>query len=239
MAGWTLLTRDALQTAMQGQWDDVNKEWAPGFGTWADWAEPLVEDMVEAFLGRRVGEAAGIVEWHGSEDDREVYLDRTPVQAVTEVRYDPTGGYGQVAGSFGTDTVLVAGTDYYLALDGGGATAGWSDSGRLVRQNSNWGFSTRWDRNLLTPRKVPSDGTIKVTYTGGYPVAKVPGAVSQAVALAVARVWQFTPQPVIVNYEMWGGYSYSHSLSFNMAEPIFTDIRSLLTQYKRLHVGRR
>lgn len=208
---------------------------------WLTYWTPLIEDQVEQYLKRPLKYQAGVVEWPVSFGREYILLDRTPVWAVTEVRYDPAGGFGQKANTFGTDTVLTAGDDYLLDIDGDG---GLSESGTLLRVPSTWGSRRAYQTGLLTSWTEAAKGTIKVTYTGGYKpigtnggVGEIPGVVSAAVAQAIC-VWYTTLCNVGVTLsESVPGYNYSQAIGVNLGDNIFAGVREMLTSLKRMRPG--
>lgn len=231
---FTLVTQQATRTAMKEQWEEMALDY--GAGPWIEVMEPLVEDMIERYLNRPITYKAGAVEYLSSSDDNKIALSRTPVISVAEVRVDARGGFGQLTGTFDDDTILEAGT-YFLELDGEGDYQGQSESGILYRDRSNWGYARSWKADLLAAARVQTRGNIKVTYTGGYTSTTLPATLRQAIFLTLARIWQFTIQPVMINFESWYGYSYSHTLSFDMKDPIFTDVRRNLNKFMRYRMG--
>jgi hypothetical protein len=75
-------------------------------------------------------------------------LQHLPVRSILEIRADWNGGFGQKASTFGSDTILVAGTDYFQDQLQEGVNA----TGHVFSY-------TAW----------PSEpGTVKVTYKAGY-----------------------------------------------------------------------
>lgn len=91
---------------------------------------------------------------HSPADGHILKLDNAFVRSITEVRMDPAGNFGFTSGSFGSSTVLVEGTDYFLELD----STGLSKSGRLIRNNAAW------------PNR---PGSVKVTYVAGFSAAEL------------------------------------------------------------------
>jgi len=83
-----------------------------------------------------------------------LHLRKTPVRSITTLHEDREGYFGQVAGSFAAATLLVSGTDYYLALD----EPGISFAGNLWRRYANW------------PTQL---GSIKVVYVAGFTAAEL------------------------------------------------------------------
>ena len=85
-----------------------------------------------------------------------IQLQQLPVRSITEVREDATGYFGQVAGAFGSNTVLQQGSDYFLKTEQGGIA--WS--GQLVR------------RAFWFPATI---GSVMVTYVAGFTAAELSG----------------------------------------------------------------
>jgi hypothetical protein len=85
-----------------------------------------------------------------------IQLQQLPVRSITEVREDATGYFGQVAGSFASNTVLQPGGDYFLKTEQDGIS--WS--GLLVR------------RAFWFPATI---GSVKVTYVAGFTAAELAG----------------------------------------------------------------
>ncbi len=88
-----------------------------------------------------------------------IQLRQLPVRSISEVREDATGYFGQVAGSFGAGTILVAGSDYYLKQQ----QTGLSWNGHLVR------------RSFWFPAIA---GSVKVNYVAGFTAAELAGRFS-------------------------------------------------------------
>lgn len=85
-----------------------------------------------------------------------IQLQQLPVRSITEVREDATGYFGQVAGSFGSNTILQQGGDYFLKTEQSGIA--WS--GQLVRR-AFWFPATM--------------GSVMVTYVAGFTAAELSG----------------------------------------------------------------
>ncbi len=85
-----------------------------------------------------------------------IQLQQLPVRSITEVREDATGYFGQVAGSFGSNTLLQQGSDYFLKTEQGGIA--WS--GQLIR------------RAFWFPATI---GSVMVTYVAGFTAAELSG----------------------------------------------------------------
>lgn len=85
-----------------------------------------------------------------------IQLQQLPVRSITELREDATGYFGQVAGSFGSNTILQQGSDYFLKTEQTGIA--WS--GQLVRR-AFWFPATM--------------GSVMVTYVAGFTAAELSG----------------------------------------------------------------
>ena len=143
-------------------------------------AEAAFENLTDRIFG-----SVSRTEYYDGCDRRVILLRECPVASVTEVRYDPVGGWGAVADSFGASTVLTEGVDWVLVKDGKGGTAA---TGKLMRVTGVWPGRNQYRAGLLVPQRMPSAGTIRVQYTGGQAApADVQGAVCQAVAMLKAR----------------------------------------------------
>lgn len=228
---FALITQEQLDTALETASPKPSQDW---LGEWV----PLIEREVESFLGHELSYATGVVDWPVVSGENYVLLRRTPVTEVTEVRLDRAGGFGQIPDTFGTDTILTPGVDYYLDLDGVGVDAGKSGTGTLWRTDGTpWGSGLEYSRDLLRNRPTPARGFLKVTYNGGWTSDHVPAVVIAAIAQA-AGVWYATLTNVgVVSSENVPGYSYSQILGFNLGDNIFSNVRDMLRTYKRYSPG--
>lgn len=97
-------------------------------------------------------------------------LENTPVSLTgLQVKENPGGYAGQAEGSFGDDTVLALGVDYYLDVDNPASDI--SKSGILYR-NGSWPTEPR---------------SIKVSYFGGYTAQQLSGNMAGVVKLAAMQ----------------------------------------------------
>lgn len=204
---------------------------------WLAQVVPALEKALSDRLERPVAYATGIVEWPTASDDATILLEATPVASISEIRWDPIGGYGQISGTFGDTTVLTAGTDYYLELDGKGSFAGTSVTGSVVRRGRTWGFRRQWQRGLIASSREEVRGTIKVTYSGGYTATTFPEPLRMAMGKALAILRQTLPFVGPVGSEMIGGYNYSKTIGAELDKHEFAEIRQLIGHYKRYRVG--
>ena len=93
------------------------------------------------------------------------FRDRATVASITNVWVDQDGAWGQGDDAFASDTLLVAGTDYALRIDGPFG----STSGKLVRLGGRpWPGVIQRPGHRLVANLAEGRGNIKVTYVGGY-----------------------------------------------------------------------
>jgi hypothetical protein len=222
----------------------------------ASWLAVWVPQIEQAMLGWLNRPAftyrAAYTEWFSPRDDDRLVLSLTPVEAVQSVMYDPTGGFGQTPGTFTPDcpstTVMQPGADYYLALDAVDPKLQgppvWSATGFLYRTGQTWPFSRFWRQDLIRYSKEQAPGTVKVTYSGGYTVSDdpavqtIPGAVQLAVVQAACIWYVHLSNLGVTTSESEEGYSYGRALGATLSgEYLFSNVRGLLGQYKRLTPG--
>lgn len=153
---------------------------------------------------------------------RIIQLRNTPVRSITEVREDATGYFGQEPGSFGPNTVLISGSDYFLKLD----SAGISWSGHLVR------------RAFWFPMTI---GSVMVTYVAGLTAAELAGryqCLADAVCISAADKYlrmkavaggQF---PSIRSEGLGGGASTTYADCHTYGEAIPDDACDILVGYR-------
>lgn len=198
---------------------------------------PAIEAALETFCHRKLIYKSGIVEWPEVSDDTFFMLDQTPVDSVAEIRLDTRGGFGQIADTFGDDTVLTPGVDYYIKIDGKGDFAGKSATGIVYRNGRAWGYSRSWQRGLLASQREPVQGTIKVTYSGGYTSDNCPDDLQTGLVRAISIIYQTMPFVGPVGSEMIGGYNYSKSIGADLTKHAFESVRDFIEPYRRRRVG--
>lgn len=131
---------------------------------------PEVDAAIRNELNRFVIEqTTPIVEFPNGTGTPSLYLRCIPVQAIIEVRVQPTsfpgGDWGQAPNSFDSTTILQPGC-YAIAIDD--PINQWSRIGRLVRTNGGvWPGIFYTPYNRLSMQQAPGDGNIMVTYTAG------------------------------------------------------------------------
>lgn len=231
------ITEKQLITAMKTAKPEPTEAW---LNVWI----PLIETQVEQYCNRKLGFESNIVEWFDPSDDGFLILDQRPVHRIVEVRRDAVGGYGQIPNSFGTSSIMTAGQDYFLQIDGRGPTAGISDTGILWRANGqSWGYRRMWQGGLLAAAKERVQGTIKVTYDGGYKITddettnQIPGCVAAAVTQA-AGVWYDTMVKVgVTSGENVSGYGWNQVLGVNLGDNQFASVRQMLATIRSMRPG--
>lgn len=150
-----------------------------------------------AFVTAATAAVKAYLRWNPERATQTKYLDGTGTPelvlpgfpadpAVTEVRLDRAGGYGQVPDTFGTDTILTAGEGYVFDAAAGvlrawrvppGVFAGWPGYG--AGPGLQWGGLTTGGRRAAYWPRVP--GCVKVTWANGYSLATAPEDMKAAV----------------------------------------------------------
>lgn len=210
--------------------------------------------IINNYCGRTLEQTTGIIEYLSGNGYPDLSLRFRPVTAITEVRMDPNGVWGQGTG-FAADTVLTAGTDYVLVLDGDSQKDGrFSNCGLLRRLGADSGASNGWPswnstRGYLSNvgriggSWTPGEGNVKVTYTGGY--ATIPADLDAAAVELVA--WQKRNMPLggaALSNESLGDYSYTIAASAAGASAEnalasageMGSIRQILARYRELQI---
>ncbi len=155
--------------------------------------------------------------------NRVITLKRRPVVSITSVYYDPRGYFGSdTINSFGSETLLVQGTDYCLDS---------RDTGFLIRITGDWPeYPRRREWFKLSRDLVPNFGDVKVTYVGGYD--PVPFDVKLATAQLVTRSIQMLRYGGPLEREHLGDWSYKIMDPILGTAPDLASVRSLLAKYK-------
>lgn len=173
--------------------DDEAKTFCQVTGTAEDdWFAAIVDEASDAFdvWAGRTFRSATRTEYYSGTGRPELLLRQRPVSTSgLDVRLDNNGYFGQAAGTFGTDSALVAGVHYALKLDDPDDPT-MSQSGILIWLNypANFATAPNWPvwvtPGVLTPGVVragwpASDGNIRVSYTAGY--TTIPPAIRLAI----------------------------------------------------------
>lgn len=136
---------------------------------------PADSDNPTSFYDEDVVEVAGNTVWIGQSgiSGNILHLTNTPVRSITNCYVDLTAYFGDTAGAFAVDKLLIAGTDYYLSR----TKAGISMNGLLFRRNLNWPTVA---------------GSVKVEYIAGYSEAELGrefAAIKWGVIRTFADLW--------------------------------------------------
>ena len=196
---------------------------------------PMVDKAIRNEIERTVIEkTSGIVEYLDGNGLDVVLLRHTPVQAITEVRLDPAGFYGQGTG-FGSTTVLAAGVDYAIVPDD--PVNNWSLAGKLRRLNGVWPGRMERRPGQLSGVMRPGQGNIKVTYTAGYSAVadKVPADLQLAANLVVSQVRSAAELGFVPGSAHLSEASYSLLSGVQQAMQTGT-VASILARYRRLAI---
>lgn len=170
---------------------------------------PYVSSLIADNLNRPFFLASNpanpLVQFYNGNGTSQMVLRLWPVQSITEIRLNDEGYWGEVAGSFGTATLLTQGQDYALRLDG--VDGSFSKSGIVYRINMVW--DTQYARGPLMLAYYPTDGrgNIKVTYTYGFD--KIPPDLEWVANMAVTRMMQTAQNGYPFKEEHYENYGYS------------------------------
>jgi hypothetical protein len=167
---------------------------APVIASWSDAQQTLLLSAAcsaaDQYIGRNLAEETA-TEWYDGSKSLYLNLKRWPVASVAEVKFDWSGGYGQIPGTFGANTILTQGTGYILDAARGilqlmtrYMNGDWFSRGYLLPAVS--GFYGRG----LVASYIPAQwgqiqGSVKVTYTAGYTQAP------QDLVVAVAQIMTY------------------------------------------------
>jgi hypothetical protein len=132
-------------------------------------------------------EASSVVEYLDGSGYPEQVLRNPPINTVSEVRLDTQGGYGQVAGSFDSTTVLTQGQDYFTDLARGKLLL-WRIPSSVLSAFPVWGTGPNvlWGAGLTGYGAKPAcwpkiPGCLKVTATKGYAAGLAPADLKAAI----------------------------------------------------------
>ncbi len=153
---------------------------------WITLMLPGIELALQTYIGYNIAQQS-YTEYYNGNGGTEFLLKQLPVSSITNLWVDEAGYDGQnPAGSF-TDPPLVAGTEYYLQLDGRDSLT--SATGTVVRINGAvWVPNYYTPYNRLSVKQVPGNGNIKVQYVAGY--SPIPADIQMAVWETVGALRQ-------------------------------------------------
>ncbi len=126
------------------------------------------EDHLRRWCNRDFVYRATVTEYYDGSGTPNLCLRRTPVPAdgIVSLNRDYTGNAGTTSGAFGTDTLLVAGSDYYLETDSLYGD-GMSYAGIVKRIDGVWPLRQRRPYGRLAAGLEALPGCIKVVYAAG------------------------------------------------------------------------
>lgn len=140
---------------------------------------------------------------------RKLLLRARPVYTTPPIRLflDGGGAYGSTTDAFDPGTTeKIYGEDFALQID---QPDGTSRSGILLRLNGYWPTPGVRSQGMLSPYLGESLGTIKVIYTAGYTIDKLPAKLRLACNTLVARLRHFFPLGLELNSESYEERSIS------------------------------
>lgn len=159
----------------------------------------------------------------------------TPVHAITSLKFDARGGFGQLTDSFGSATTLTAGSDYFFRKD---QVDGLGHRGEIfTTRPGGWSWWGRQGRPVqpaghLGVHQVPIPGAFQLVYTAGFKL--VPGDLKYAVLQMVQQMSQRTARGTPLQSE--SGMNYSYQLAAQADEAARLDsVQALIAGYRRGH----
>ena len=192
------------------------------------------EAMVRRYTGRKLTRAS-YTEYPVSSGTQAFQLREYPVNASSStfsLYLDTGAAAGQNSNDFASSTLLTFGTDYYLDLSG--SVDGESQTGLVYRIGTVWpGRMVRpvgGDGSLLSYRRQPWPGVLKVTYTAGYSL--VPYDLKAAVWNIASQMAFMAPYGTIFTSESGEGRSYSRMTPDQEAQ-LFTGVQNILSRFRR------
>lgn len=168
-------------------------------------------------------------EFYSGDGTRFLVLRQRPVTEILNLWLDDSGNFGSGSG-FGAETLLQAGVDYEMRLDGDEASA--CESGIVLRIGTVWPNLNRISVvGKLTADIGPAFGNIKIQYTAGW--NPVPADVKIAVATYAGYLRRMIPFGGSVTEETLGRWSYKIQTATVMQNGVVlpADVASLLRQY--------
>ncbi len=190
---------------------------------------PQVDKLLKRFTQQNL-EQGNYIEFYGGTNSMFFRLRQRPVTSIVNLWLDPTGYFGQRAGSFGPTTLLVPGEDYVLMPD---QADGSSRAGKVARINEVWPGVRFRPHGLIGTRPVKGLGNIKVEYLAGY--AEIPEDLTLAANMTIAHIRQTRKHGALIQSESFEDYEYELAMPGNFD---FRDIppnaKSILAAYSPL-----
>lgn len=216
-------TRDSVLIAMLAAADRAVKEWC-----------------------HRDFESQAYTQFYSGNGRPDLLLKQRPVSAVASLYLDSAGYYGSGTNAFAAATLLTAGGDYALVLDGNDGTTSKSGTIRRIGLVNVQGLGvlaypsgyrqqtlSGWDRGNIWPL---GDGNIKVTYTAGYAATAIPDDLRAAVHLLVAELQAVKGLGKMLQQESYIDYSYSVMQGAAGTLPEMAEMRMILASYRDVQI---
>ncbi len=178
------------------------------------------EDLLESLCQRKFTYRTTLTEYYDGNGTVDFQLNRRPVTSITNLYLDRSGAGGTAPNAFPAETLLTAGTDYYLVIDskfgdglsysgyvrriGGGVTYGWPYSSYA---GGGWPSNRYQPGGQLSTGIAPCPGCIKVTYQAGYRL--IPYRIKLAVWNIATMAGQMAADGRLAQSESAEGHSVS------------------------------
>ena len=189
--------------------------------------------IIEEFLNRPGLFLKSRTEYYNGSGTAKLLLRSRPVNTTPTIRcwVAQGGDWGQTDDPFPDTAELTYGEDFVLQID---TDDGRSKCGILTSKTTFWPKPNLRQVGWLTPFIGQDTGSIKVTYTAGYTVQDLPGAIRMACNLLVMRLYQAAPYGALLTSESYEERSVSYHLP---KEDLLSLIRPLLWQYRNFKFG--
>lgn len=191
-----------------------------------------VEKSLKRIIGYEIEANSNVTEYYDGDGRNKLFLRQLPVRSIVSVKVDNNGGGGQIANTFGSETLLVAGTEYYLPMDG--PLGAYSESGTLYRRSYYWPGQPMHRRGLLTNEIIPGNGNIQVVYNSGY--TTVPADIKETVWQSVAQLRMSRDKGMPISSESFDGYSYSLNGAVDAAVMQVASALNVIATYRRFRI---
>ena len=190
----------------------------------------LASRWIEEILGRQSLELKSRTEYYQGTGTQRLNLNARPVwqSGITVTIDQSTGNFGFASGGGFTADALTFGTDYTIQAD---QDDGSSRCGILVRIGDYWPKPYVRQRGLLSPFIGPDNGSVKVTYFGGYSVDNLPQVIRGACELLVAKLYYVFPLGMEIGSESYEERAISFGAPhkgylLNMIKPMLIHYRN-------------
>ncbi len=154
----------------------------------------------------------------------------TPIVSITSIKFDGAGGFGELANTFGSTTLLDSTTDYYFrkGRDGLGWTGEIFTSRRVY--GGGGGLFGSWTPGWLATKVVTIPGAYQVIYSGGFRL--IPAPIKTAIFEIVADRASAAQRGVATQSE--SGENYSYSLGDWQSESMkLLSVQQVVATYRR------